>query len=104
MLTAHPCITVQQGMLLVHCRLEHDRLECDTVRDRDRFDGALRAERDRPRPSLLRACRLTFGREFLGLGWLKAANAALGFCGPLLLKVVVDAVQDVAQGEEEGPT
>lgn len=66
----------------------------------DRFGEALRVEHDRPRPSLLRACRLTFGREFLGLGWLKAANAGLGFCGPLLLKVVVDAVQEAAQGEE----
>lgn len=68
----------------------------------DRFDGALRLERGRPRPSLLRACRSAFGREFLGLGWLKAANAGLGFSGPLLLKVVVDAVQEAARGDEEG--
>ncbi|CAM9097657.1 unnamed protein product, partial [Laminaria digitata] len=65
----------------------------------DRFDTAIRKERSLPRPSLVRACRMTFGREFLQLGWLKAANTALGFSGPLLLKVVVDAVQDASESE-----
>lgn len=65
----------------------------------NRFDAALRKEIILPRPSLVRACRLTFGREFLQLGWLKAANTALGFSGPLLLKVVVDAVQDAAESQ-----
>lgn len=50
-------------------------------------------------PSLVRVCLSTFGRDFLKLGWLKAANTALGFSGPLLLKVVVDAVQDASEGE-----
>ena len=53
----------------------------------------------RRRPSLLRACRTAFGREFLSLGWFKAANTGLGFSGPLLLKVVVDAVQEISQSE-----
>lgn len=47
----------------------------------------------------MRACRLTFGWEFLRLGWLKAANTGLGFAGPLLLKVVVDAVQAASKPE-----
>lgn len=42
---------------------------------------------------------MTFGLEFVQLGWLKAANTALGFSGPLLLKVVVDAVQDAAESK-----
>lgn len=66
-----------------------------------RFDAAIRNEHGRRRPSLIRACRSTFGREFLNLGWLKAANTVLGFSGPLLLKVVVDAVQDASQSEGE---
>ncbi|CAN0559357.1 unnamed protein product, partial [Ectocarpus sp. 12 AP-2014] len=65
----------------------------------DRFDAAIRNEHGRRRPSLIRACRSTFGREFLNLGWLKAANTVLGFSGPLLLKVVVDAVQDASQSQ-----
>lgn len=65
----------------------------------DRFDTMLQHERDRPQPSLLRACRLMFGREFLNLGWFKAANTGLGFSGPLLLKVVVNAVQDASKPE-----
>lgn len=67
-----------------------------------RFAEVVRQERARPRPSLLRACRLSFGCEFLALGWLKAANVGLGFSGPLLLKVVVNAVQEAARGEEGG--
>ncbi|CAM9529906.1 unnamed protein product [Ectocarpus sp. 4 AP-2014] len=70
----------------------------------DRFDAAIRNEHDRRLPSLIRACRSTFGREFLNLGWLKAANTVLGFSGPLLLKVVVDAVQDASQSEGSSST
>lgn len=50
-------------------------------------------ERKCARPSLVRACARLFGKEFLSLGWLKAVNTAIGFSGPLLLKVVVDAVE-----------
>lgn len=73
---------------------------------RGRFDAALEKERNLPRPSLVRACRSSFGREFLKLGWLKAVNTGLGFFGPLLLKVVVDAVQDASdiEGDRLLPT
>lgn len=65
----------------------------------DRFEVVLKRERERPRPSLIRACRLLFGGEFMGLAWLRAANTGLGFSGPLLLKVVVDAVQGSSHGQ-----
>lgn len=67
-----------------------------------RFRVALEKERKFPRPSLLRACGDTFGREFLTLGWLKAANTGIGFSGPLLLKVVVNAVQDSSSSTTRG--
>ena len=67
-----------------------------------RFRVTLEKERKFSRPSLLRACADTFGREFLALGWLKAANTAIGFSGPLLLTVVVDAVQDSSSSTPRG--
>lgn len=66
---------------------------------RVRFETTIQKERKLAEPSLVRACRLTFGWGFLRLGWLKAANTGLGFAGPLLLKVVVDAVQDASKPE-----
>ncbi|CAM9676299.1 unnamed protein product, partial [Hapterophycus canaliculatus] len=66
----------------------------------ERFATQVRNEHARPGPSsLVRVCLSTFGLSFLKLGWLKAANTALGFAGPLLLKVVVDAVQDTSESE-----
>lgn len=92
----------KQLWLLINLTPTPDAVLAAVLASTDRFAKAVRRERGRPRPSLLRACRLSFGREFLALGWLKAANVGLGFSGPLLLKVVVNAVQEAARGGEGG--
>lgn len=86
-------------MSLVPAARQSCSLSIHVLIARVRFGTAIQKERKLAEPSLVRACRLTFGWEFLRLGWLKAANTGLGFAGPLLLKVVVDAVQDASKPE-----
>lgn len=69
-----------------------------TARWSQRFDAALEAERSRPKPSLLRAARRTFGADFYAFAGLQLLNDLLGFAGPLLLKLIVAYVQDFAAG------
>jgi hypothetical protein len=63
-----------------------------------RFETALEAERGRSRPSLLRAAFVAFGADFSAFAGLQLINDLLGFSGPVLLKLIVNYVQDSAKG------
>lgn len=63
-----------------------------------RFEAVLELERGRFTPSLLRAAHAAFGADFYAFAGLQLINDLLGFSGPVLLKLIVNYVQDFAAG------